>query len=155
MELIKSNLEKQRAVYKIDATTIRKQWFNKTYEWANDHAGILNKLNPGYVKMLGGEAGAPWIEFKLIEGQTAQVFEHTQEWIRTVHNFCHEHYKQTSPYAHGDWVLSNIIVNNNKLYLVDWDNVGIGEPEDVYAKIYSDLKSAFGDAYDEMLRTLA
>ena len=155
MELIKSNLEKQRAVYKVDKTTIRKYWYNRTYEWANEHVGILNKVNPGYVKMLGGEAESPWIEFNLIEGVNAQGFEHSFDWIKTVHNFCHTHYKQTAPYAHGDWVLSNIIVNDNKLYLVDWDNVAIAEPEDIYAKIYSDLKSAFGDAYDEMLRTLA
>jgi hypothetical protein len=34
---------------------------------------------------------------------------------------------------------------------VDWDNVGVYQPSDVFEKLHSDLKSAFGDRFDEVL----
>ena len=59
------------------------------------------------------------------------------------------------PYAHYDWVLSNILLDGDNTYLVDWDNVGIYSPQEIQTKMESDLRSAFGEKYDEMLRTMA
>jgi hypothetical protein len=48
-----------------------------------------------------------------------------------------------------------MIDDQYNIEMVDWDNLQVREPEDVCAKIYSDLKSAFGDRYDEVLRSMA
>jgi hypothetical protein len=52
-------------------------------------------------------------------------------------------------------VLSNILLDGDNTYLVDWDNVGIYSPQEIQTKMESDLRSAFGEKYDEMLRTMA
>ena len=39
--------------------------------------------------------------------------------------------------------------------MVDWDNVGVYQPNVILDKMHSDLRSAFGDKFDEVLRTLA
>jgi len=52
-------------------------------------------------------------------------------------------------------VLSNILIDGDNMYLIDWDNVGLHEPLDIHKKLDSDLRSAFGEKYDEMLGTLA
>jgi tRNA A-37 threonylcarbamoyl transferase component Bud32 len=48
---------------------------------------------------------------------------------------------------HGDWTLSNIIINGDTMTMVDWDNLGSYPVDQVYKKLQSDLKSAFGDLY--------
>ena len=44
--------------------------------------------------------------------------------------------------------LSNIIVDGENMYMVDWDNVGIYPTVQIYEKLKSDLQSAFGDLFD-------
>ena len=48
---------------------------------------------------------------------------------------------------HGDWTLSNMIINKDKITMVDWDNLGIYPIDQVYKKMTADLKSAFGELY--------
>jgi RIO-like serine/threonine protein kinase len=103
---------------------------------------------PGYVQSHGIEDSSMYICFNIIPGTPANTFEHTPEFIDKIYNFCVSNIKETEPYAHGDWVLSNIIIDGDNMYMVDWDNVGIYNPKEVLTKLKSDLKSAFGDKFD-------
>ena len=145
MELIKQNTEKQRSVFYQDNKYI-KAWDNVKPQWIVEHVRLLNKLIPHYVVEYGGN----WIAFNEIKGTPASKFEHTDEFIRNIYKFCLDSIEQTKPYVHGDWVLSNIIVCPDNTYkLVDWDNVGIYSETEYMNKLHSDLRSAFGERFND------
>ena len=96
-----------------------------------------------------------WIEYHIVPGIPANTFEHTPEFVKRIYEFCIDSVKQTRPYVHYDWVLSNIMIDGDNIYLVDWDNVGLYKEKEIMDKMYSDLRSAFGEKFDEMLRTMA
>lgn len=149
MVLIKENKEKQRAVYKLE-DRYRKVWYFVNEEWLDDHIEMLKEVNPGYVLNYGinVDTDSMFVEYKIISGVPANMFEHTEEFINKIYNFCIDSINSTAPYAHGDWVLSNIIIDGDALQLVDWDNLGVYPAELVLEKIGSDLKSAFGGKFD-------
>lgn len=142
MVLVKENKEKYRSVF-FDGEHYVKVWHTATPQWISDHVSILETLIPGYVI----EHGENWIKFKTIQGVPASTLEHTDDFIKKVYEFCLEQIKNTLPYAHGDWVLSNIIVNQDTMFMVDWDNVGTYPEDEIYKKLHHDLKSAFGEKY--------
>lgn len=153
MELIKENKEKHRAVFKLNNTTIRKHWYNNSSEWLEDHVKILNQIFPGYVVNYGSLIpGGVYADFKKIEGVSASTFPHTDEFVERIYNFCLENIKSTSPYVHGDWVLSNIIINGNEIKMCDWDNVSIRTDAEVSKKLEKDLISAFGEKILKVLK---
>jgi len=144
MDLIKQNTEKKRAVYLKDSDTIRKFWYDKDSVWMQQHAEILNKVQPGYVKFVGEN----YIDFTRYLGHPASKLKHTPEFCDEVCKFCVNQINSTLPYAHGDWVLSNIIVDGDVMHMVDWDNVGIYDKETIHTKLKADLQSAFGELFD-------
>jgi len=146
--LIKKNHEKKRSTYKIDNQFYRKIWDFADTAWINEHVSLLSKVDPNYVLSHGSNQEIMWIDLAIINGIPATEFEHTQYFIRKVYNFCLENYQQTRPYAHGDWVLSNILIDQDTIRLVDWDNINIQPVEYVMNKMHSDLRSAFGDKFD-------
>jgi|TARA_Y200000002_G_scaffold381666_1_gene396310 RIO-like serine/threonine protein kinase len=154
MELIKENKEKLRRVYK-GANFYRKQWDFTNQEWLDDHIDIMEEVRPGYIINHGVEGGRMFIDTKIIEGTVANTLPHTPEFVKSIYDFCLQNINETQPFAHGDWVLSNIIVQGDSYELIDWDNVGVYQPNVVFDKLESDLRSAFGEKFDEMLRTLA
>ena len=154
MELIKKNTDKKREVYKLD-DRYRKVWYVDDEFALEEHVSILDKVIPGYVLDYGVTQNSMFIDYHIVPGTPANKVLHTPEFFKRIYNFCHETLDQTLPYAHYDWVLSNIMLDGNNTYLVDWDNVGIYSPEEIQTKMESDLRSAFGERYDEMLRTLA
>ena len=147
MDLIKKNIEKKREVYKLD-DRYRKVWYDIDMDRLDEHVSILEDIIPGYVLDYGKTENSMYIDYHIVPGTPANTFAHTPQFIRRIHDFCHETLEQTLPYAHYDWVLSNIMIDGENTYLVDWDNVGIYSPEEIYKKIESDLKSAFGGSYD-------
>lgn len=147
MELIKSNKEKQREVFRTDNSYI-KHWHGKDFAWLLAHIKKLERVNPEYIINYGIGDGFMWAEFKKLEGVLASEFEHTPEFVKRITEYCINNYKETYPYAHGDWVLSNIIVNDNKIEMCDWDNLDKYPKEEVLEKMRNDLKSAFGDKFD-------
>ena len=91
--------------------------------------------------------GGNWISYNVIPGVPASTFEHTPEFVERIHKFCLENIKQTLPYAHGDWSLSNILIDGDNIRMCDWDNVGEYHPNEVLEKLEFDLRNAFGDLY--------
>lgn len=154
MKLIKVNKEKQRRVYKGNGF-YRKEWLFEDLEYFEEHIDIMEELRPGYILNSGCASGKMFVEVKEIAGVPANTFEHTNEFIKKIYNFCLNNIEETQPYAHGDWVLSNIIIDGNNIEMVDWDNVGIYQPNIAIEKMHNDLHSAFGDKFNEVLRTLA
>ncbi len=78
---------------------------------------------------------------------TANTFEHTDKFIDNIYKFCIGQIEDTLPFVHGDWVLSNIVINDNNITMIDWDNVGIYPKVEAYDKLYSDLYSQFGERF--------
>jgi RIO-like serine/threonine protein kinase len=115
----------------------------------------MEEVRPGYIINHGVEGGRMFIDTKIIEGTVANTLPHTPEFVKSIYDFCLQNINETQPFAHGDWVLSNIIVQGDSYELIDWDNVGVYQPNVVFDKLESDLRSAFGEKFDEMLRTLA
>jgi len=142
MKLIRQNTEKNRAVY-FCGDLYKKIWYNVDSAWIEKHVSDLNKLLPGYV--LG--YGSNWIDFKIVEGMPASEFPHTKEFVKRIYDFCIKQISETAPLFHGDWTLSNMIIDGDKITMVDWDNLGSYPIDEVYVKLNSDLKSAFGDLY--------
>ena len=144
MELVRMNKEKGRSVFYNNDHYVKVWNHDKiTPKWIIDHVQLLKTLVPGYVI----DHGENWIAFKEIDGIPANLFDHSAEFVQRIQQFCLENIKQTYPYAHGDWTLSNMIVDHDKIIMIDWDNVGIYPEEEVYNKMNLDLKSAFGDLY--------
>jgi RIO-like serine/threonine protein kinase len=141
MKKIRENKEKQRTVYFCE-DRYRKVWGNNTFEWINRHVKLLDRVVPGFVLGYGND----YIEYKIIEGTTANVFEHTEEFVRKIYAFCLENIKSTAPWVHGDWTLSNIVIRpDGSMVMIDWDNLGMYREEEYMKKLHSDLISAFGE----------
>ena len=97
---------------------------------------------PGFVIDYGND----YIDYKVIECFTANTVEHTDKFINKIYNFCLENIKATKPWVHGDWVLSNIIIQpDDTMIMIDWDNIGIYREEEYLSKLHTDLISAFGE----------
>ena len=140
MELVKENKDKGRKVY-FCGDRYKKVWENKL-DWIYTHVKILNRVMPGFVIDYGDD----YIDYKVIEGVTANTVKHTDEFINKVYNFCLENIKTTKPWVHGDWVLSNIIIQpDSTMTMIDWDNVGVYREEAYLNKLHTDLISAFGE----------
>lgn len=142
MELVRQNIEKGRSVF-FNGDHYVKVWTDITPQWISEHVRLLKDLLPGYVLDHGGN----WISYRIIPGVPASTFPQTPEFFAKIKNFCLENIKQTYPYVHGDWSLSNIIIDNDDINLCDWDNVGIYPAEEVNEKLEYDLRNAFGELY--------
>lgn len=147
MELIRENKEKHRATY-FCGDRYRKVWGSSSPEWISNHVQLLNIHVPNYVLAFGEN----WIEYKIIPGKPASTFIHTPEFIDRIYNFCLSNIKQTAPYVHGDWSLSNIIVDGDNITMCDWDNLGIYPMDEVNAKLMFDLTNAFGTAFQQYIQ---
>ena len=149
MILVKNNIQKKRQTWKSE-NFYRKVWFIKDPVWLNFHVGLLNKVIPDYVLDYGIDDEKMWIDYKIIEGIPASTFEHTDQFIRRIYEFCLDNIQKTKPYVHGDWVLSNIIINNDHIQMCDWDNVNIYPIDEVMKKLHKDMLSAFGERFTQV-----
>jgi aminoglycoside phosphotransferase len=153
MILVKDNKEKGRKVYELE-DRFRKVWSTIDQEKLEQHVIIMNKILPGYVLNWGSGETDQFIDVKKIPGTTAEKLERTPEFVKKIHDFCLYNIKQTYPYAHFDWVLSNIMIDGDNMYMVDWDNVGIYTEKEIRIKLNSDLKNAFKEKYKAYKRKL-
>jgi RIO-like serine/threonine protein kinase len=142
MKLIRENKEKHRSVF-IDGDRYVKIWGNQPTQWINEHVNLLNKHVPGFVI----DHGNDWISYNIVPGKLASEFPHTLDFVKRIHSFCLEQINQTKPWYHGDWTLSNMIIDGDKITMIDWDNLGQYDEYELYKKLNNDLKSAFGELY--------
>lgn len=150
MNLLKDNPSKHRTVYS-DHHYVKKHWRDKTVDWMLNHIKILDLIRPNYVKGCGIDSSGVYILFDILPGTLADTYPHTDDFIRTILNYCLELNESTKPFYHGDWVLSNMLIDSdNTIRMCDWDNVGLHTIEEVKEKLYSDLYSAFGDRFKEI-----
>lgn len=129
----------------------RKEWHYIDQKWLIDHVHLLEQVVPGYLVRYGCEDESMFIEMKILSGTPASVFEHTDEFIKKIYAFCIQNIHSTLPYVHGDWVLSNIIINDDNIQMCDWDNLGIYPLDEVQKKLVYDLESAFGKKFKEVI----
>ena len=139
MELIKRNEEKKRSVFFTGHSYI-KEWGNVTPEWVIDHVKLLKTMVPNYVITHGDN----WIEYNIIKGTLANTVPHTDEYCKTIYEFCKQQIESMKPYVHGDWGLSNMVITDRGIRMIDWDNLGIYDETLVKEKLEKDLISAFG-----------
>lgn len=152
MELVKENLAKKRSVYKLPNGNFKKYWHDRDIDWVVSHINILNQIVPNYLVNYGEDSSGGWIEVSHLKGFPANLRAHTDEFMLFVYEGCLTNIKETAPYAHGDWVLSNIYIEGDRLNFCDWDNIGIQDSETVLDKLHKDLHSAFGDRFYELIR---
>jgi hypothetical protein len=139
MELIRENKEKQRATF-FCGDRYRKEWYSTSPVWISYHVQLLNIYIPNYVLNFGDT----WIEYKIISGTPISTLPHTIELASKVYNFCLDNIQSTTPYVHGDWSLSNMLLDGETIQMCDWDNLGIYPKEQVEGKLLKDLIDAFG-----------
>lgn len=146
MILVRQNNEKQRYTYKLD-DRYRKVWTNIDSTWIIKHVELLDKVNHGYVLDYGNN----YIDYKILNGIPASTFKHDTEFINRIYRFCLSNIEQTKPYAHGDWALSNILIDNDNIVMCDWDNLGIYPESMVIEKLHSDLTECFGVSFLKLI----
>lgn len=146
MKLIRENIEKHRRVYYC-GNRYHKVWDNKTPDWVESHVLLLNKVVPGYVL----ESGDCWIDYTIIPGTPVSHLLHTPDLMKQVYNFCLDNIQKTHPYAHGDWSLSNMLIDGDSIRMCDWDNLGIYPADEVHAKMRQDLLDGFGRSVLELI----
>ena len=154
MKLIRANIEKQRAVFLLRNGLYRKYWYDRSPAWLNDHIVDLKKYVPGYVNSSGCDLESVWIDFNPLPGKLASTFEHTPEFVERIHKFCLENITHTLPYTHGDWALSNMLVDGDTIRMCDWDNLGIRKLDAVLVKLTDDLTDAFGIKFQQYVQQL-
>lgn len=138
----------QREVWEFDEL-YRKKWLYKDGDWLKQHYEMLQGLcADGYLKGIGFGDNQMWLDTNKIQGKPANTYEHTPQFIEKIQKFCLDHYyNKTKPYAHFDWDLSNIIIDGDKITLIDWDNCRIYPEGQVLDKMEADLKKGFGEKY--------
>lgn len=148
MKLIRDNLEKHRKIYYCE-NRYHKVWNDgRSLDWIKDHVQLLEKIVPGYVL----DYGDCWIEYAIIPGTPVSQLSHTPELIKKVYNFCLDNILETYPYVHGDWALSNMLIEDGIIRMCDWDNLGIYPMSEVIEKLHADLTSSFGKSFLELIK---
>ena len=144
MQLIRQNLAKKRAVF-FDGKHYHKIWYFSDPRWLQEHFETVQQLCP--------ELPCDWhytdsemtFVMNTIPGTPASQFEHTDLFVERIYRACVNNCEQTQPLYHGDWTLSNMIVDGDRITFIDWDNVNYYPARVVQEKLLSDLHSAFGD----------
>lgn len=151
MMLVKKNEKKGREVYKINNLYLKK-YYLKDERWLKSHVNKLTKVVPDYLLDYGVEPEYVWIKVKELSGKPAGEFDRTDEFVKLIVEFCQNNYRETYPYAHGDWAISNILIDGDKIHMCDWDGLSIYPEEWVYQKMYNSLLKPFGHRIDDYMK---
>jgi len=139
-----NNFKGRRRVYKLD-DFYRKEWEIKDIFSLQKWAYRMDKVFPGYVLDYGLNDSHMFVDMKFIKGVPANQIIHDQEFIKKIINFCIDNIKQTIPFAHMDWSMSNIIVSDDHMEMVDWDALRLYPYSLIEYKLNNDLELAFGN----------
>lgn len=154
MILIKENKEKKRAVF-YDGQFYYKVWHYVDAGWFNEHIELLKKYSPELIADYSIDKDSMTLKMNKVKGKPGYEFEPTLKFIDMIYKACIKNMIYTSPYMHGDWVLSNMIIDDDKVKFIDWDNLRIMNEADAMAKLHSDLKSAFVNDFERYLNDSA
>ena len=151
MVLIKENKSKFRSVH-FDGEFYYKSWNFSDSSWLEAHVELLNTYAPEIVNSYSCNKDRMPLKMNVIEGKLASTFDHTQEFFDKIYSACIKDLERTRPYAHGDWVLSNMIITpDDKVVFIDWDNINLFPRKGAMIKMHLDLKSAFGEKFEGFL----
>lgn len=151
MDLIKKNNSKFRSVW-FDGDFYYKLWDFSDPNWLEAHVGLLDTYAPGLVDSYSCNDNCMTLKMNIVEGRLANTFEHTQEFFNKVYSACVKDLDRTTPYAHGDWALSNMIITPaDEVVFIDWDNINLFPRKGAMIKMHLDLKSAFGKKFERYL----
>jgi RIO-like serine/threonine protein kinase len=151
MDLIKETTSKFREVWH-DGEYYYKTWNFVDRAWLEAHVKLLDIYAEGLVVDYLFKENSMTIKMNTIEGTLASTFEHTQEFFDMIYSACIKDLDRTAPYAHGDWVLSNMIITpKENVVFIDWDNINLFPKKGAIMKMHLDLKSAFGDKFERFL----
>jgi RIO-like serine/threonine protein kinase len=150
MKLIKSTPERRREVWLLD-DCYRKIWKYSKTDLLTRHITLLKIAAPGYVLRHGYDKNSMWVDYKIIEGVSANTLYLSDELIEKIYRFVLKHFDQTAPFYHGDWQLSNIIVNDDDFTMVDWDNINTDFRDDMLIKLHFDLRESIGSRFDSFI----
>jgi len=148
MKLIRNNIEKQRQVF-FCGDRYRKVWGDsKPQEWILSHVTLLDKMMPGYVL----DHGDHWIEYSVLPGIQVSELPHTTHLVKKIYKFCLANIQETYPFAHGDWALSNMLMDGDTIRMCDWDNLDQYPLAKIMQKMHSDLTSSFGTLFLQLIK---
>lgn len=151
MDLIKENKSKFREVW-FDGEFYYKKWNFSDINWLKAHTALLNKYATGLVDSYSATDSSMILKMNIIEGKLASKFEHTQDFFNKIYSACINNLDKTSPYAHGDWVLTNMIITPDaNVVFIDWDNINLFPRKCAIIKMHMDLQSAFGIKFERFL----
>lgn len=139
-----NNFRGPRRVYKLN-DIYRKEWKNIDIFSLSKWVNRMHKVFPGYVLDYGLTENCMFIDMKNIKGIPADQIIHDQNFIKEIITFCIDNIQQTKPFAHMDWSMSNIIVNDDHKQMVDWDALKRYPYSLIEHKLNEDLNLAFGD----------
>lgn len=123
MQLIKTNKRKKRSVY-FDGEFYYKVWNYSKPEWIDQHVQLVDRFAPGLIVDYSYTDCKMKIVLNRIPGETAFSVRHSESWMKRIHEACVQNLTETYPYAHCDWVLSNVIITpDSQIRLIDWDNL--------------------------------
>lgn len=150
MLLIKSDIPRKREVWLLN-DRYRKIWRYSRPDLLFRHVKLINLAFPGFIIDHGHDKQNMWVDYRIIEGIRADRILLDDEKILKIYNFCLENIRETAPFYHGDWNLSNIIVNDGNLTLIDWDTINTDTEDEMMIKMHFDLRSSIGPKFDKFI----
>jgi len=150
LTLIKHIPDKHRKVYD-GGTFIRKIWGNRSLLSVDSLARRINSVFPNYIIDIGETHEGAFMDLTKLNGVLVSTLVQTDDLVKQVYKFCIDNMQHTLPYYHYDWALSNMIIDNGKITLCDWDNLNLYTEFDAIKKLDEDLSNAFGDRYRRVI----
>lgn len=150
MKLIKSTLPRKREVWLLN-DRYRKIWRYSKIDLLERHVTLVNLAFPNYILDHGYDSESMWVDYKIIDGCRADMLSINDDLIKTIYQFCLEHIMKTAPFYHGDWNLSNIIMDGDNITMVDWDDINTDSQDQMLIKMHFDLRSSIGPRFDKFI----
>jgi hypothetical protein len=151
MILVKNQKEHSIETYRVDDGFV-KIYRNWTADRLKNHVVLVDRINPGYYLDHGIEKDYVWAKSRPIQGTMASEYKHTDEFAKNIMSFCIENYKKTYPYAHMEWSLNNIIIQDSQIHLIDWDTLGVYPPKYVWESMHKMFYKMFGDRINKLIK---
>lgn len=150
MKLIKITEERKREVWLLD-DRYRKLWRYSRPDIIKRHVTLVGLVAPDYVIDSGFDDKIMWADYKIIKGVSANTLDLTDDVIEKIYRFCLTNLKETAPFYHGDWQLSNIIADGDHFTMIDWDNINTDPEDEMLIKLHFDLRESLGPRFDKFI----